>query len=182
MAARQPSPATAVRTQGRPDPSRLLGTASPAATASRTIALVAKRRRPNRAAAPLPLWRNSSRRPTVAITCWRTAGPAPASRRLQIGAAAGSLLRKYSGAEPEERPHSWFAQNHQDYPININENLTLAWHYSFNEINFPMQCISSVCARARGSKSVYVQLELRPTERPPKLARRPRAVGRKDVS
>ena len=47
-----------------------------------------------------PLCCRSSIRPSVAITCWRTAAPLPALDDLQIGAASGSLLAELHGGEP----------------------------------------------------------------------------------
>ena len=53
--------------------------ASPAATASTTMALAAKRAPERSRRSNCPLSRKSSTRPSVAMTCWRTAAP---SRRL----------------------------------------------------------------------------------------------------
>jgi hypothetical protein len=51
----------------------------PSATAPTTMALSAKRAPDRNSRSNCPLWRRSSRRPSVAMTCWRTA---PSSRRF----------------------------------------------------------------------------------------------------
>ena len=69
------------RSNTRAAPIRRAGlvVASPSATAPTTMALSAKRAPDRNSRSNCPLWRRSSRRPSVAMTCWRTA---PSSRRF----------------------------------------------------------------------------------------------------
>src|SRR5208283_5826138 len=79
-----------------------IAVASPRSSASSTIAFSEKRAPERNSRSNCPLCCNSSIRPSVAITCWRTAAP---SRRLsddlQIGATARGLLAEIHGGEPD---------------------------------------------------------------------------------
>ena len=76
-----------------------IAVASPRSSASSTIALSAKRAPERKSRSNCPLSCRSSIRPSVAITCWRTAALAPALDDLQIGATAGGLLAEIHGGE-----------------------------------------------------------------------------------